>query len=347
MDSALMLIAKRALAHVLRDLDAAAQAAARLADEHRGSVMLGRTLLQAATPSTFGFAAAGWLCALDDAHARLADARAQLPVQLGGAVGTLAPLGAAGPEVLKRIAAELGLREPVLPWHTLRAPILALASACGIAGAALGKIARDVSLFAQSELAELRERPAPGRGASSTMPHKQNPIGSIAALGCTRRLPGLIATLFSAAEQEQARAAGAWHTEWEPLAELLGLLGSAASWMREVLAGLSVDAKRMRANLAAARGLPLAEQLHAVLAERLGHREAAAVVETAMERARARSCELQDVLSGDADLSQTLRAGGVSAAELARAFDPSAALGASAAFIDRALANHAARKAGS
>jgi 3-carboxy-cis,cis-muconate cycloisomerase len=213
--------------------------------------------------------------------------------------------------------------------------VLELASACGIAAAALGKIARDISLLAQSEVDEVREASAPGRGASSTMPHKRNPVGSIAALGCTRRVPGLIATLFAAAEQEHARAAGAWHAEWETLSELLRLLGSAASWMREVLGGLSVDAPRMRANLDAGLGLPLAERLQAELAQRLGHEQAAALLETAIERARRERLHLREVLSS---------VGGISPAQLELWFDPAGYLGSCSQFIDRALAEHAARR---
>jgi 3-carboxy-cis,cis-muconate cycloisomerase len=342
-DSALMLLSKRALAHVLADLDSAAGAAARLASQHRGSVMLGRTLLQVAVPITFGLKAAGWLWSLDDARARLAAVRAQLPVQYGGAAGTLAPLADRGAEVAQLLAAELGLSEAVLPWHTLRAPLLELAAACGIAAAALGKLARDVTLLAQNELAELSESVADRRGGSSTMPHKQNPIGSIAALGCTRRVPGLIATLFAAAEQEHERAAGAWHAEWETLTQLLTLLGSAASWIAEVLAGLSVDSERMRANFAAALDLPLSERLRSELAALVGRAPADLLLRAAIERAQRERLQLREVLARDADLCQALRDAGIGAVQLARLFDPDAYLGSSSQFIDRALAFHAAR----
>jgi 3-carboxy-cis,cis-muconate cycloisomerase len=329
---------------VLADLDAAADAAAGLARQHRGSVMLGRTLLQAATPISFGFAAAGWLWALDDATARLAEAREQLPVQLGGATGTLAMLGDRGSEVVRLLAAELALCEPVLPWHALRAPILRLASACGVAAAALGKIAGDVSLLAQTEVGEICEPATEGRGVSSTMPHKQNPIGSIAALSCTRRIPGLLANLFAGAEQEHQRAAGSWHAEWETLSELLALVGSAASWMREVLAGLTIDAERMRANFDAALGLPLAERLRMELSQRIGRKRAATLLQTAIERARRDRLTLGAVLSRDADLAQPLQAAGLGAAELERLFEPTQYLGSAETFIDRALAHHTTRR---
>jgi 3-carboxy-cis,cis-muconate cycloisomerase len=344
-DTAMVLVCKRALGHVLDDLRAAADASAALARKHRLTVMLGRTLLQQAVPITFGLKAAGWLWSLDDAHLRLAAVCERLPVQYGGAVGTLAPLGERGVEVVKLLAAELGLREPTLPWHTHRAPILELASACGIAAAALGKVARDVSLLTQGEVDEVREPAAAGRGASSAMPHKQNPVGSIAALGCTRRMPGLLSTLFAGAEQEHERAAGGWHAEWETVTDLVRLLGSAASWMREVVSGLTVNVERMRANFDAAGGLPLAERVSAELTPRLGRNAAEALVRTAVERARGQGLHLREVLATDAELVQSLRDAGVGAEQLTQAFDPGEYLGSSAQFIDRALAAHAAHAA--
>src|SRR5262249_11475606 len=154
-----------------------------------------------------------------------------------------------------------GLREPLLPWHSMRGPIVEWAGGLALAASVLGKIARDLTLLAQSEVDEVREPAGEGRGGSSTMPHKQNPVGAVSALACTRRVPGLVATLLTAAEQEHERAAGAWHAEWETLCELLSLVGSAASWLREVLEGLRVDPQRMRQNLDAARDFPLAERL--------------------------------------------------------------------------------------
>jgi 3-carboxy-cis,cis-muconate cycloisomerase len=245
-------------------------------------------------------------------------------------------------EVVQLLAAELGLRAPMLPWHTQRAPILELASACGIAAAALGKIARDLSLLTQGEVDEVREPVDEGRGVSSAMPHKRNPVGSVAALSCTRRVPGLLSTLFAAAEQEHERAAGAWHAEWETLTDLVRLLGSAASWIRDVLSGLTVNVDRMRANFDAAAGLPLAERLSAELTPRLGRKAAEALVRTAVERARGQGLHLREVLAADAELSQSLRDAGVGAEQLTRAFDPGDYLGSSAQFIDRALAAHAA-----
>ena len=277
LDTAAMLLAKRAIDVILADLAQAAEAAAGLAEAHRASIMIGRTLLQQAVPVTFGLIAAGWLTSVDEAREGLAAVRSRrLAVQFGGAAGTLASLGEAGQQVVALLAEELGLALPVLPWHTDRLRIIDLGAALARVGAALGKIARDVTLLAQSEVGEVSEgggSPAarspdpqgpaasPRRGGSSAMPHKHNPVASIAVLGCTRQLPGLLGILVSNSEQELQRAAGAWHAEWEPLTAMLRLTGSASSWAAELLSGLTADTSRMAANLAATKGLPLAEHV--------------------------------------------------------------------------------------
>jgi 3-carboxy-cis,cis-muconate cycloisomerase len=325
-DTAMMLLAKTALDSALGSLSEAAAAAARLAAEHRDTVMLGRTLLQQAVPVTFGLVAAGWLTSLDEARLRLAAVRRErLAVQFGGAAGTLAPLGRAGPGVAALLAGELGLAEPVLPWHTGRLRVVELAAALAGVCAAAGKIARDVTLLAQPELGEVRE--GGSGGGSSTMPHKRNPVAAVAILGCTRQAPGLLATLTAAAEQEHQRAAGAWHAEWQPLAALLRLTGSAASWCAGLLAGLTVDAAAMRASLDAAGGLPLAEHVAALLAPKLGRPAAHDLVASAAAGGRS----LRDVLLG----------AGLTASEADTALDPAGYLGAAGEFVDRALAAHA------
>jgi 3-carboxy-cis,cis-muconate cycloisomerase len=258
-DTALMLLARRAIEVIDADLAAAAEQAAELAQEHADTVMAGRTLLQQAVPVTFGLVAAGWLTAIDAARHELSHVRTtRLAIQFGGAAGTLASLGAAGIEVSGLLAEELGLPEPALPWHTDRLRILQLAGALAGVCVALGKIARDVTLLAQTEVAEVAEGGSPGQGGSSAMPHKRNPVISVVILGCTRQAPGLLASLATAAEHELQRAAGAWHAEWQPVTALLLLTGSAASWSVPLLSGLRVDTGRMRANLDAAGALPLA-----------------------------------------------------------------------------------------
>ena len=324
-----------------------ADRAAELAAAHAATVMAGRTLLQQAVPVTFGLVAAGWLTAIDDARCDLDRVRTtRLAVQFGGAGGTLASLGDAGPGVVTLLAAELGLPEPVLPWHTDRVRIVQLAASLAGVCAALGKLARDVTLLAQTEVAEVAEgRDDPRQGGSSAMPHKRNPVASVVILGCTRRAPGLLATLAAAAEHEQQRAAGAWHAEWQTLSDLLRLTGSAASWSASLLSGLRIDANRMRANLDATGGLPLAEHVAARLSPALGRLAANDLVAAASARAAERGVGLAGALLADADAAAVLRAAGVTPADLDAALDPAGYLGASAEFISRALAAHRERRA--
>ncbi len=345
-DTAAMLVAARSTGAILSDLATAAGHAARLAGEHAGTVMAGRTLLQQAVPVTFGLVAAGWLTAIDEARAGLHRVRTQrLAVQFGGAAGTLASLGRSGPAIAELLAEELGLAVPVLPWHTDRLRILELAAALAGACAALGKVARDVTLLAQTEVGEAAEALAGGRGGSSAMPHKQNPVASVVLLGCAKRAPGLLGTLAAAAEQEHQRAAGAWHAEWEPLSDLLRLTGSAAAWGADLLSGLRVDEARMRANLASARGLPLAENLAALLAPALGRLAAHDLVAAASRRAALGRTGLAEALLDDEDAAAALRGAGLGREQVEAALRPESYLGAAAEFTRRALAAHAERDA--
>jgi 3-carboxy-cis,cis-muconate cycloisomerase len=255
-DTAMMLIAQRALAPLLQDARAAADAAAGLAREHRDTPMLGRTLLQEALPITFGLRAAVWLTGLDEARGRLETVRdTELAVQMGG------PVGAHAPAVAARVAAELGLAEPVMPWQAIRLRPVALAAGLGAFSGVVAKIARDVTLLAQQEVGELQEGggtdPAHPRGGSSAMAHKRNPVAAVSVLACAKRTPGLVATVLAAMEQEHERAAGAWQAEWGTYTELLTLTGSAAAWTRDLLENLSVQPDLMQANLA---GAPTGDQ---------------------------------------------------------------------------------------
>jgi 3-carboxy-cis,cis-muconate cycloisomerase len=358
-DTAAMLLAKRAIDVIAADLARAADAAAGLAAAHRDSIMIGRTLLQQAVPVTFGLVAAGWLTSLDEARAGLDAVGPRLAVQFGGAAGTLASLGEAGQRVTALLAAELGLAAPVLPWHTDRLRIIDLGAALARVAAVLGKIARDVTLLAQSEVGEVSEgggpaearadqrgadqqAPAasPRRGGSSAMPHKRNPVASIAILGCTRQVPGLLATLAAASEQELQRAAGAWHAEWEPLTALLRLTGSASSWAADLLPGLVVDTSRMAANLAATKGLPLAEHVSSLLAGVLGGAQAHDLVAEAGARATSAGLPLRDVLLSVPKLEERLSSAGITAEQIDSALEPSGYLGATDAFITAALDAH-------
>ncbi len=341
-DTAAMLMARRALQAAGADLAAAADAAARLAAAHQDTIMTGRTLLQQAVPVTFGLVAAGWMSAIDEAADGLNRVRGQrLAVQLGGAAGTLAPLGDQAPAVRVLLAEELGLACPALPWHTDRLRVTELAAALAGACGVLGKMARDVALLAQSEVAEVREG-TPGAGGSSAMPHKRNPVAAVVILGCTKQAPGLLATLAAAAEQEHQRAAGAWHAEWQPLASLLRLTGSAAAWAAELLAGLEVDAGRMRANLDAAGGLPLADSVVAVLAPGLGRLAAHDLVAEASGVATRTGRGLGEALSSPG-LAARVEATGVTSEQIGAALDPAAHLGSAAVFTRHALAAHRGR----
>ncbi len=364
-DTAAMLLARRAIGVILADLATTADAAAGLAADHRSTIMIGRTLLQQAVPVTFGLVAAGWLTSVDEAREGLAAVSSRrLAVQFGGAAGTLASLGDRGRQVAALLASELGLALPLLPWHTDRLRIIDLGAALARTTAALGKIARDVTLLAQSEVGEVSEggsapgprgaqgtggRPAiqgagggqaPRRGGSSAMPNKHNPVAAIAILGCTRQVPGLLATLVAAAEQEHQRAAGAWHAEWEPLTALLRLTGSASSWAAELLSGLTVDTSRMAANLAATKGLPLAENLTSLLAGVLGGTQAHDLVAEAGERAVSAGLPLRDVLLSVPKLEDRLVSAGITAEQIDAALQPAGYLGAAGAFTTAALHAH-------
>ncbi|HST40205.1 MAG TPA: 3-carboxy-cis,cis-muconate cycloisomerase [Conexibacter sp.] len=254
LDSAAMLLARRALEPLLADARAAADAAARLAAAHRDTPMTGRTLLQQALPTTFGLRAAGWTSALDSARDDLAAVvTARLAVQLGGPVGT------GSPALTAAFARELGLAEPLLPWHTDRGRVVALAAALGALSGSCAKLARDVTLLAQQEVGELCEGGGAQRGGSSAMAHKRNPVAAVSVLACAARVPGLVATLLAGMAQEHERAAGAWQAEWGTLTELLALTGSAVAWARDLLEGLEVDPARMRDNLARLAAAGVAE----------------------------------------------------------------------------------------
>ena len=337
-DSAAMLVAHRALGPLLDDLDGAARAAAALAAEHRDTVMAGRTLLQQALPVTFGLKAAEWLAGLDAASARRdAIRRTRLAAQLGGAAGTLASLGDAGPEVLGAFADELGLAEPALAWHTIRVRPAELAAALGTACGVAAKVARDVTLLAQTEVAEVREG-VPGRGGSSTLPHKRNPVAAVSAVASAMRAPGLVAALFGAMAHEHERGAGPWHAEWRPFAELLEATGAACAWLRDCLEHLEVDAERMRGNLELTHGALLAERVTTALAPALGRQAAHELVQAAAQEAFAADRPLGDVLVEDDRVREHL-----DEREVSRLLDPAEYLGATGELIDRALRAHAER----
>ncbi len=332
-DTAAMLVCRQALDLVLGELDSVAAACARLADDHRATLVAGRTLLQQAVPTTFGLKAAGWLVGVVEARQRLAAIRElRLAAQLGGAAGTLAALGDRGLAVHGFFAEELDLVEPALPWHTIRVRVAELGGALDAAAGAVAKIALDVALLAQTEVGEVAEPSGEGRGGSSTLPHKRNPVGSAVASACARQAHAAAAVLTGGLAQEHERAAGAWQAEWRALSDALALTGAAAAAIREVVAGLEVDAERMRANLDATQGLVMAERVSFLLAEHVGRGEAQELVRAACERSVETEAPLRDVLLDDPTVTRLLGRD-----EIDAAFDPSGYLGAADAFVGRAL----------
>jgi 3-carboxy-cis,cis-muconate cycloisomerase len=343
-DTALMLMARRAGSVLLEHGAAAAAGCARLADLHRDTAMAARTLGQQATLTTFGLKAAGWLTALDFSVARLRQVlNTTIAVQFGGAAGTLGALGPHGPAVLSGLAERLELAEPDVPWHTDRQRVLELAAALGSVVAAVGKLALDVVLMAQTEVGEVSEGNAADgeypHGGSSAMPHKQNPVHAVLIRSAAFRAPGLVSTMFSAAQQEGERAAGGWHAEWQSLRELLSLTGGALSRTGALVAGLDVRVERMRANVDSTGGQLMAESIANRLAINLGRGRAQALVAACCARAVDESRPLRDLLAADSDVSKLL-----SPADLDAALAPAAALGSVNLLIDRALAAHDRRR---
>ncbi|MFI7407879.1 3-carboxy-cis,cis-muconate cycloisomerase [Streptomyces sp. NPDC049627] len=275
MDTATMLVAVRTLDLILGDLGRTERALAVLATEHRDTALPGRTLTQHAVPTTFGLKAAGWRALVLDARDRVMAVRDSLPVQLGGAAGTLAAFGAYGAsdptELPAAYAGELGLRAPDLPWHTLRTPIADLAGCLAFTAGALGKLAVDVLTLSRTEIAEVAEGSG---GESSAMPHKSNPVRSTLIASAARRAPQLAATLYGSLAAEDERPAGAWHAEWEPLRDLLRLVGGAARDAVELAEGLRVRPAVMREHLYLTHGLIVSERLSAELAPVLGRARA-------------------------------------------------------------------------
>ena len=331
-DTAAILVSRAASGLIVRELNAAIEACANLTRLHRDTPMAGRTLLQHAVPTTFGLRVAGWLVALIDARRGLEVVRAGLAAQLGGAAGTLAAHGDRGLAISGLFARELGLVEPVLPWHTNRVQIAQLGSSLAVVAGAAAKPALDIVLLSQVEVGELRE--GGDVGGSSTMPHKRNPIRAVAVRGCAGLVRGHASVLIGSLEQELDRAAGSWHAEWDALCGALAYTGGAAAALSGSVASLDVDVTRMRENLLRSGDTLTTERIAGVLAARLGRARATELVRDASRRAAASGGSLADELRRDApDLS---------ADDVAAALDPLTYLGSAGALVDRALAYHVA-----
>ena len=345
LDTGLMLLSARALRVLLRDLEATAAALARLAAAHRGTPAVGRTLTQHAVPLTFGLKAAGWYSLVSVAADRVRTLIGALPVSLGGAAGTLAGYveharlhdpsinpAAFADELLAAFAAETGLAEQTIPWHTLRVPFADLGATLALVTGALGKFALDVQGLSRTEVAEVVEPAATGRGASSTMPHKRNPVLATMILSAGLQAPAQAAILAQCLIAEDERPAGAWHAEWAPLQSCLRLAGGAASTAAELADGLLVFPDRLRENLDLTGSLVVSERVAAVLADALGKAEAKTVIGAASADAAMSGRPLAAVLKDHPEVSRHL-----TAAEIDALLDPLGYLGVASHLVDRAL----------
>jgi 3-carboxy-cis,cis-muconate cycloisomerase len=330
LDSAAMLVARRALDLILPELDGVAAACARLAATFRLTPMAARTLLQQAVPTSFGLKAAGWLVAVVSARRGLAALRAGgLAAQLGGAAGTLAALGADGVAVARQFAVELDLPEAVVPWHSDRTRVAELGARLALAAGAVAKIGLDVALLEQTEVGEVAE--PPGSGGSSTMPQKRNPVASAIAVACARRARAAAGVLAESLVQEHERSLGGWQAEWDALSAALESSGGAAAAIRGLLETLEVDGAQMRANLELSGGAIMSERLSFALAARVGRAEAQRLLAAAAARSVGSGRALRAELAAEPPA-------GLSAGELDELFDPTTYLGAAQTLVDRALA---------
>jgi 3-carboxy-cis,cis-muconate cycloisomerase len=334
-DTAVMLTLRAAIDALLPDLDRAITGFANLARQHRNTAIVARTWLQHALPMPFGLKLAEYAAALHRSRRRLQRLRSEgLALQFGGAAGTMAALGDKGLLVAARLAEELRLPLPDAPWHTHRDRIAEAASVFAIVAGTCGKIARDIQLLMQTDVAEAFEPSGEGRGGSSTMPHKRNPVAAATALAAATMAPNLAATIFAAQVQDHERSAGPWHAEWPTLPSLLLVTSGALAAMVDIAEGLEVDAARMRINLDGTGGLIMAEAVTMALAEKIGKSEAHHLVEAASKTAIAEKQHLRDVLTKDTRIVAQL-----SAEKIATLFDPMAYQGVSQDLIDRLLAS--------
>ena len=318
MDTGLVLQLRRALALIESDLAQLGETLATQALRFVATPLAGRTWLQHATPVTLGMKIAGWLGAVTRSRQRLQELKPRLLVlQFGGASGTLAALGEQAMPIAEALAGELQLTLPDQPWHTQRDRLVEFGAVLGLIAGSLGKLGRDISLLMQTEAGEVFEPSAPGKGGSSTMPHKRNPVGAAVLIGAATRVPGLLSTLFSAMPQEHERSLGLWHAEWETLPEICCLVSGSLKQALLVADGLEVDADRMARNLDLTQGLVLAEAVSIVLAQRVGRDTAHHLLERCCKRAVAEQRHLRAVLGEEPQVTAEL-----SALELDRLLDP-------------------------
>jgi 3-carboxy-cis,cis-muconate cycloisomerase len=330
-DTGLVLDLRAAIDALIADLNRAVEGFTTLAGRHRRTPIVGRTWLQHALPMPFGLKLAGYAAALGRARERLRRLRREaLVLQFGGAVGTLAALNDKGLDVAERLAALLDLPLPEAPWHSHHDRLAEVASAFAILTGTCGKIARDVSLLMQTDVAEAFEPAAPGRGGSSTLPHKRNPTAAATALAAATIAPNLLATILAAQVQEHERAIGGWQAEWQAFPALLLVTSGALFAIVDLAQGLEIDSERMRVNLGASRGLIMAEAVTIALGNKIGQQEAQKIVAEACRKAVAAKRNLQDVLAENNQVTLSLSVG-----ELAKLFEPMAYQGSAQTLIDR------------
>jgi 3-carboxy-cis,cis-muconate cycloisomerase len=334
-DTAAMLTLRAGIDALLADCDRAIAGFAKLARDHRNTAVVGRTWLQHALPMPFGLKLAEYAAALHRSRLRLKRLAVDtLALQFGGAAGTLAALGDKGFCVAERLADELNLPLPAAPWHTHRDRIAEAASVLAILAGSCGKIARDVSLMMQTDVGEAFEPSGEGRGGSSTMPHKRNPVAAASALAAATMAPNLAATIFAAQVQEHERSAGPWHAEWPTLPTLMLVTSGALDATVDIAEGLEIDPARMRQNLDTTGGLIMAEAVTFALAEKIGKADAHHLLEAASKKAVAENKHLREVLTGDTKVTSQL-----GAEQIGKLFDPMAYQGVSQTLIDRLLAS--------
>jgi 3-carboxy-cis,cis-muconate cycloisomerase len=339
-DTGRVLQLRQALIQISSELDLFAAALGELAHKNRTTLIAARTWMQQALPTTFGLKAAGWLDAIDRHRARLAETQERcLVLQFGGAVGTMAALGARGLDVATNLGKELQLPLPDLPWHTHRDRMAEVATTLGLCCGTLGKLARDISLHTQTEVGEVFEPLADGRGGSSTMPHKRNPVTCAVVSSAALRVPPLVNTMLASMVQEQERGLGGWHAEWETLPDIVRLTAGALHHITTTVSGLELDPERMRQNLDVTHGLIFAEAVAMALSEKMPRSDAHELVQQACKRAQDDRRELRSVLAQDAIIKANL-----SEPELDRLFTPANYLGVADQFIDRVLARSAANR---
>jgi 3-carboxy-cis,cis-muconate cycloisomerase len=339
-DTGLVLQLREALDLIERDLAALSASLARLAATHKSTLLAGRTWLQQGPPVTLGLKVAGWLAAIERHRERLNHSRKQvLVLQFGGAVGTLAAVADRGLELAAVLARDLKLDLPELPWHSHRDRFAEVAASLGLLVGSLGKIARDISLMSQTEIDEVLEPSGAGRGGSSTMPHKRNPVSSAVILAAALRVPGLVSIMLTSLVQEHERGLGGWHAEWETLPEIFRLTAGALAHMKEIVAGLEVHPDKMSQNVNRTRGLVLAEAVAFALRKRMGKEKSHKIVEEAARRAAQEGSDFAEVLLSYPDVRNHL-----SRAELSRLLDPANYLGSAVEMTERVLSARSGAK---